>query len=1544
MSDQPTRTVPPLDQPTADAPARTVTPDPGEVTSGLPRRAPNPVPRLAPPGYELHQAIGSGGMGIVYRARDVSLDRDVAVKLLSDKYAPESLTARRFLSEARITAQLQHPGIPAVHQVGTLPDGRPFLAMKLIKGRTLDELLKQRPDPTADRGRLLAAFEQVCQAVGYAHAHMVVHRDLKPSNVMVGAFGEVQVMDWGLAKVLTTDGTQPLVPDVDLDAKLITEIRSTRDEDAVTQAGSLLGTPAFMPPEQAIGAVDQIDARSDVFGLGTILCAILTGKPPYVGANSESTRQLAARANLGDAFARLAACGAEPELVALCKRCLAVEKADRPPDAEHVAEAVAKLRAAAEERARQAEVDRAMAEVQVAEQRKRRRIQLALAGAIGLLLLGGGAVAWWRDRAANVERERLARNSDVVAAMLGQCEDALRADDPATAALTLEAAEKRAPEGGAENLTDRLARCRDDLTLLGDLDRVDALRWTWVEGNQVPPDEIKKGWAEAFARWGVVPGTTPPAEAAQRVTGSLVADRALAALDRWLASSHSADLLAILRAADPEQFRDAVREAVATGAGRRVADLARRPEALSQPTRFAAVLGDHGAIPMNRRKLILGVAVQRRPGDFGLLMTRGTLTSETDPEREPWLRAAVAVRPGNAVAHQNLGHALKAKGDFDGAVVEFKEMIRLDPKLPWAHHWLVDTLITTGEVDWAVAYYEEAIRRHPSEAWAYAGLSNALWARGDRDRAVAFQREVIRLEPADSIAHFTLGRRLSELHDFSGAEAPARESIRLNPNFLGAYESLGNVLLNQRDFDGAIIAYKEGLRHDPTESTNGFRGSVRACLANALRQKGDLEGALAVLKEARRLHPNSAAAYTQFGHLLRVNGDLDGGIGAYKKAIELDPKDGSAWHNLGIALYAKKDFVGAVAAYKRFFELQPTYAPAYNDLGDALMRTGDVDGAIAAYKEVIRLDPKWSAAHVRTSLGRELTAKGNLDEAISILREAIGLDPNAAWVHFHMGEALRGKKDLDGAIECCREEIRIDPNGHQGHLGLGEALAAKGDLDGAIKAYQEAIRLNAKHAHAHAGLGAALQEKGDWDAAIAAYWAAIRLNADDASIPSRMRECYAAKGSGGVMNEARKLLTSLYDQKDLDAAVTVARFAIRLSPNEAHLHFTLGRALRDKGDLNGAVASFREAVRLDRTHSPAQRALANALFDKKDYDAAIPEFKETIRLDPKNPHWYFQLGQALKEKGDVDGAIVSFREALQIDPKRGYFHQNLGDALTSKGDLDGAIAAFKAAVRLEANNPYVRRQLAWLFATGPDSIRDGKRAVELATRACELTEWQRPWIIDVLAAAHAEAGDFDKAVELENKALCFAGWANGDGKDARQRLELYQQKKPYQNPGLVRRELSPPLRDPKYARAYFSLGRAFGNDGDWVGAVESYQEAIRLDPKGATAHNVLAWLLATGPDGVRDGRRAVEHGTRACELTSWKEPNYIDTLAAAYAEAGDFDKAVDYQKKALAMPAFPKTNEEDARRRLDLYAEKKPYHDPALAGEVAPAPREVKEE
>jgi tetratricopeptide (TPR) repeat protein len=414
----------------------------------LPPAASSPAAR-----YLLGEEIARGGMGVIHRATDTVLGREVAVKVLHEKYAADPGTTRRFADEARITAQLQHPAIPAVHDLGALPDGRPFLAMKLIKGDTLDDLLRRRADAAEDRGRFVAAFEQVCQAVAYAHAHDVIHRDLKPANVMVGAFGEVQVMDWGLAKVLTraSGGCQPPTDPEATTAP--TAVRSLRDtDDLLTQAGSVLGTPAFMAPEQAAGAVGTIDRRSDVFGLGAVLAVVLTGRPPFLADTSESTRVKAAQGDVAECFARLDECGADPDLVALCKRCVAPRPQDRPADAGEVAKAVAALRAAADERARRAELDRVhaegearQAEARAAQQRQRRRLLLAASGVIALVLLAGLGVSLWQMRRA-LEAEAAANtNADQARINAQQAQrNAEQARDEANARAAALAAEQKA--------------------------------------------------------------------------------------------------------------------------------------------------------------------------------------------------------------------------------------------------------------------------------------------------------------------------------------------------------------------------------------------------------------------------------------------------------------------------------------------------------------------------------------------------------------------------------------------------------------------------------------------------------------------------------------------------------------------------------------------------------------------------------------------------------------------------------------------------------------------------------------------------------------------------------------------------------------------------------------------------------------------------------------------------------------------------------------------------------------------------------------------
>jgi len=237
-------------------------------------------PELGGTRYRVVELIGRGGMGGVYLAEDRDLDRHVAVKVLNAAGAAGDLR-ERLLQEARILGRLEHPGIVPIHDVGTLADGRLYYVMKRVRGTRLDEHARAA-GPVMERLRI---FERICETVAFAHAHGVVHRDLKPENIMVGEFGEVLILDWGVAKVL---GGAP-----GPEAPTVARPAGARGPD--TEHGTVLGTPGYMAPEQARGEVDRVDERTDVYALGAILRFLLTGETPGKAAAEVRARALVPR-------------------------------------------------------------------------------------------------------------------------------------------------------------------------------------------------------------------------------------------------------------------------------------------------------------------------------------------------------------------------------------------------------------------------------------------------------------------------------------------------------------------------------------------------------------------------------------------------------------------------------------------------------------------------------------------------------------------------------------------------------------------------------------------------------------------------------------------------------------------------------------------------------------------------------------------------------------------------------------------------------------------------------------------------------------------------------------------------------------------------------------------------------------------------------------------------------------------------------------------------------------------------------------------------
>jgi tetratricopeptide (TPR) repeat protein len=1128
--------------------------------------------------YPLLEELGRGGMGEVYLSRDPALGRPLALKVLRAGLQGNAELERRFLLEAHVTGSLQHPGIVPVHTLGRLPDGRAYFSMKVVRGRTLTSLLAQ----PAGRAALLDVFEKVCQAVAYAHSRGVVHRDLKPANVMVGAFGEVQVMDWGLAKVLT--GRERERP-AEVTPVPPTEIRPRAAAPGEALTG-VVGTPGYMAPEQARGG-EEVDERADVFGLGAILCEILTGQPPFPGRAGEAAAR-AARGDVSEALARLRGCGADADLIALACACLSPERDGRPANAGTVAGAAADYQAGVRERLRQAELGRAQAVVRAQAERHRRRLMLGLAAAV--LLLAAGAAGWTRlrwdaqvgeavgavhaileparsrlDRAwqvqdlADLEAVRAEGVRAAVVARTGGAPAVVRQE---AAAFRQEAAAllRRAQDNRA--LRDALLNAAAANEAGGYVKRGSALK------SYGPRGDLKAQYADAFRGWcGLDLFQAPEAEllARLRQEPEVVRQEVIAALDAWVVLRKAGDRGArerLCRLADGldasalrRQFREVLlgrpprREVVVALLGsrppwpglgamargedwRRLQELRRRtdPEAASVLTVLLLAQASQAMGDAAGAEALLRRAAARRPDEPALLGALGRLLEEGGPgrlgEAIGCYQAVRALRPAFGLA---LGLALGKAGRWAEAEQVLRDLHRRRPPAN-VFDWINLSRVIEMQGKWAdaEALWRQAVERLPQNALARVNLGIMLRWRQKQAAAEAAYREALVLDPKHALAHFNLGNLLRELNKPDEALQAFRRAAACNPRLPDPHSATGALLCDvKRDYQGARDAFLRALAIDPDDAEAHRMLSV---------VHGNMGGSAEALAEARR-------------------------------AVELDPGDARAYAVLGTALTRLGRHEQAVDAYRHAVRLKPNDFYIHHSLGLSLRRAGRLEEAAGAYRESLRWNPNYPETHCNLAYVYRL--QGRFAESLESYRRGHALGTRRAGWPYKSDEWVawaRRLAEMDQRWPAFRGGS-YRPSNNRERLDLGEICSSK-------KAYKDAADLYADAFKADPTLAENLDNGDRYTAACAAALAGCGKDAHAA-----LDDMQKARLRGQAMRWLRDDLSAW--ARRLDAGPPAAREAVR----KAMRHW--------RGDDD--LAGVREAAALGKL-PPDERAAWQKLW------------------------------------------------------------------------------------------------------------------------------------------------------------------------------------------------------------------------------------------------------------------------------------------------------------------------------------------------------------
>jgi eukaryotic-like serine/threonine-protein kinase len=664
-------------------------PTPGSAPT--PPDPPDGKPRQLP-GYEVQAILGRGGMGVVYRARHLRLNRIVALKmLLTGAYAGPRERAR-FQREAEAVASLRHVNIVQVHDVGD-HEGWPYFTMELVEGGSLAQALARTPQPARQSAATLATLAEAVQA---AHQGGIVHRDLKPANILLTADGTPKIVDFGLARHFDRG-------------------------PALTLSGTRMGTPSYMAPEQVIGKAGTIGPAADIYALGALLYEMVTGKPPFRGETAAETERQVVHdepvppSRLNTKVPR--------DLETICLKCLSKEPRRRYPSAAALADDLLRFGQGRPIQARPV----GWGERSWRWGRRNPMAAALLATAVALVGLASGGGVWLVQQRARHDAEL--RND--VGTAVAQAERLCKGFHFRDARESLEQVRQRLEPAGPDDLRRQVEQAQADLNLAERLDSA-RIQTATLAGGKDGLAAAEPLYVSAFAEAGLGREGDDSRAVSARVRDSALVAELIAALDDW--ASITADrkrrewLLAVASAADQNPARNRLRRPELWRDGARLTQVAQELSGALVSPQLAIAL-DRAAHQSGGDVMPLLTAVQvRYPQDFWINFGLGArlCVARRWDEALGYCRAALAVRPEVSAAHGNLGDALYAKNRREEAIGHFQKALRLEPNSITAHLSLGRALRTEGRLEEAIDHFQQVVRLAPKLALAQVELSATI--------------------------------------------------------------------------------------------------------------------------------------------------------------------------------------------------------------------------------------------------------------------------------------------------------------------------------------------------------------------------------------------------------------------------------------------------------------------------------------------------------------------------------------------------------------------------------------------------------------------------------------------------------------------------------------------------------------------------------------------------------------------------------------------------------------------------------------------------